>query len=105
VRGDARREQRVAIGRRGARGHRSDLARGADTVDHHDRLVVEVFLRVLREIAAGKIRVAARGEGHDERDRLRRIAGLRVNRGRRHCRGEREPDRLQGESVHGCLLL
>jgi len=45
-------EQRVAVLRGGLHRHRANRSRGADAVHDHDRLIVEVFLRMLRENSA-----------------------------------------------------
>src|SRR5262249_53373414 len=95
VRRDAGDEQRVAVGRRVAHCHRADHPRRADAVDRHDRLVVEVLRRVLADVAAREIRVAAGGERDDESDRLRRIALTeRLGRDQRERCGKREPNHL-----------
>ena len=84
VRRDARDEQRVAVGGRVPHRHRADHAGGAGAVHRHDRLVVEVLRRVLADVAAREVRVAAGGERDDEGDRLGRVA-LRERLRPRQC--------------------
>ncbi len=45
-------KQRVAVRRGGLHRHRADRSRGADAVYDHDRLIVEIFLRMLRKNSA-----------------------------------------------------
>jgi hypothetical protein len=73
LRSDPREQQRVAVGRCGAHRLCADGARGAGLVHDDDRLAVEITRRVLREIARGKVRIAAGGERDDQIDGPRRV--------------------------------
>ncbi len=67
--------ERVAIGRRARRRADAEAAAGPRLV-LDDEAAADAGGEPVREDAAEKVRRAARGEGHDDRHRARRPAGL-----------------------------
>src|SRR5882672_2677257 len=67
----------MTIRRRVAHRQSADRARRARLIHDDDRLMVQVFRRVLGEIATRQIGVAARTERYDERYQLRRVFAMK----------------------------